>query len=177
MCWEVSQSIVLSSRTVRLCSPRRGWWSGHWRTTWSTFFFAETYSQVAEGAIPHLCKERKRPTLVRRRKSGLTLFLPFQEGGWRWLRWKYGVSDFCPTIPPSIDDPPTAPHVCCCCHMNWWVFAMRVQMDVTIWDAVHLHSMDRWALRGAGVQAPRHGVLETVLLLWDEAQQVGCLRV
>jgi len=29
---------------------------------------------------------------------------------------------------------------------------------------------------GAGVQAPWHGVLETVRLHCDEAQQVGCLR-
>ena len=40
----------------------------------------------------------------------------------------------------------------------------------------HLHSMDGWALRGADVQVPRHGVLETMLPHYDEAQQVGCLR-
>ena len=32
------------------------------------------------------------------------------------------------------------------------------------------------ALSGAGVQAPWHGVLETVWIHCDEAQQVRCLR-
>jgi len=31
-------------------------------------------------------------------------------------------------------------------------------------------------MNGAGIQAPWHGVLETVWLHCDEAQQVGCLR-
>jgi len=59
-----------------------------------------------------------------------------------------------------------------------WVVVRRVQMGVSIWGAVQQHSMDRWALSrvGAGVQAPWHGVLETVWLCCDEAQQVGCLR-
>jgi len=35
-------------------------------------------------------------------------------------------------------------------------------MSVSIWGAVRLHSMDRWVLSGAGVQAPWHGVLETL---------------
>ena len=50
------------------------------------------------------------------------------------------------------------------------------KMGVSIWDAVPYHSMDRWVLSGADVQAPWHGVLETVGLHWDEAQEVGCLR-
>jgi len=50
-------------------------------------------------------------------------------------------------------------------------------MDVSIWGAVHLHSMDGWALSGADVQAPWHGVLETVWLHCDEAQQVRCLQM
>jgi len=49
-------------------------------------------------------------------------------------------------------------------------------MGVSIWGAVHLHSMDGWALSGEGVQAPWHGALETVWLHCDEAQQVGNLR-
>jgi len=56
-------------------------------------------------------------------KVGPMLFLagPFQKGGC-WCRgWKDGVSWGCPTTPHSIGDPPTAPHVCCCCQMNWWV--------------------------------------------------------
>ena len=44
-------------------------------------------------------------------------------------------------------------------------------MGVSIWGAVH--QMDRWALSGADVQTPWHGVLETVWLHCDEAQQVG----
>jgi len=39
-----------------------------------------------------------------------------------------------------------------------------------------MHSTDRWALSWTGVQAPWHGVLETVWPHCDEAQQVGCLR-
>jgi len=50
----------------------------------------------------------------------------------------------------SIDDLPTAPHVCCC-QMNWWDVVWRVQMGVLIWSVVHLHSMERWALSGADV--------------------------
>ena len=49
-------------------------------------------------------------------------------------------------------------------------------MGVSIWGAVYLHSMNGWALGGAGVQAPWNGALERVWLLCDEAQQVGCLR-
>ena len=49
-------------------------------------------------------------------------------------------------------------------------------MGVSIRGAVRLHSMDGRALSGAGVQASWHGVLETVWLHCDEAQQVGCLR-
>jgi len=37
-------------------------------------------------------------------------------------------------------------------------------MGVLIWDTAHPHSMDGWALSGAVVQAPQHGVLETVWL-------------
>ena len=51
----------------------------------------------------------------------------------------------------------------------------RVQMGVSIWGAVYLHSMEGWALSGADVQAPLHGALEKVWLHCDEAQQVGCL--
>jgi len=58
--------------------------------------------------------------------------------------------------------------------MSCW--AAGKKMGVSIWNAVHLHSMDRWVLSGADVQAPWHGVLETVWLHWDEAQQVWCLR-
>ena len=42
-------------------------------------------------------------------------------------------------------------------------------MGVSILGAVHLHSMDGWALSGVGVQAPWHGVLEIVWLHCDEA--------
>ena len=66
--------------------------------------------------------------------------------------------------------------VYCCYQMNWWAVERQVQMHVSIWGAVHLHSMDRRGPNGAGVQAPWHGVLETVWLHGDEIQQVGCLR-
>ena len=49
-------------------------------------------------------------------------------------------------------------------------------MGVSILGAVRLHSTDRQALSGADVQAPWHGVLETMWLHCHEAQQVGCLQ-
>ena len=36
----------------------------------------------------------------------------------------------------------SAARICCCCQMNWWVAVRRVQMGVSIWGALHLHSMD-----------------------------------
>ena len=48
-----------------------------------------------------------------------------------------------------LGDPPRAPHFCYCCQRNWWVVVRRVQMGVSITDAVHSHSVDRWALSGA----------------------------
>ena len=82
----------------------------------------------------------------------------------------------CPPTLRSIDDPPTAPHVCCCCQITWWIAVRWAEMGVSTWDAVHLHLMSRWAaLSGADVQAPWHGVLEIVWFHCDETQ-VGCLR-
>ena len=66
----ISHSMTSSSRTVRPCSPWRGWWIGHWRITWSTVCSSAPHSQAAEKAIPNLYRqERKRPTPVRRRLS------------------------------------------------------------------------------------------------------------
>jgi len=58
-------------------------------------------------------------------------------------------------------------------HFGGW---RRVQMGVSIWGAGQRHSKDEWALSGADVQAPWHGVLEIVWLHCGEALQVGCLR-
>jgi len=100
------------------------------------------------------------------------------EGHSRGVYWcvelKYGVLWGCPLTPRSIDDLLTAPHVCC--QRTWWVAMRQVQTGVSIWGAMHLHSMDGWALSGADVQAPWHGILEIVWLHCDEAEQVGCLR-
>ena len=49
-------------------------------------------------------------------------------------------------------------------------------MGVSIWEIMHSHPVDKWALSGAGVQAPWQDVLEEVELHWDEAQQVGWLQ-
>ena len=99
------------------------------------------------------------------------------EGGiYRCLELKCGVLWGSPLTPHSIDDPPTAPHVCCDCQKNWWVVVRRVQMSASTWGAVRLHSMDGWALSGADVQAPWHGVLGKLWFHCDEAQQVGYLR-
>ena len=81
--------------------------------------------------------------------------------GGRCQGWKCRVLQVCPSTPHSISDRPTAPHVCCCCQMNWWDVVRRVQMGVSIWGAVHLHSMGGWALSGADVQETWHGVQET----------------
>jgi len=174
-----SHLIASSSRTVRLCSPWGGRWIGHWRTTWPTVCSSAPHSQAAEEAILHLYKqEQKRSTPVRRRLSRTQALLGrlIPGGGCRCRGCKCGVLWGCPPTPHSIADPPSAPHACCCCQMNWWVVVRRVQMGVSIWGAVRLHSMDGWALSGADVQAPWHGVPETVRLDCDEAQQVGCLR-
>ena len=96
------------------------------------------------------------------------------EGGCRYRGLKCGVS-YCPTTSLSIGDPPIEPHFCSCCQMNWWVVVRRAQMGVSIWDAVHSHSMDSelWVEQ----MAPWHGVLDTMWLLCDEAQQVGYRRL
>ena len=128
-------------------------------------FFCATLTGRKE-AIPHLYKqERKRLTSVRRRLNRTQALLGrVIPGGWvfRCRGWKCGVLWRCPPTPHSIDDPPTAPHLCCCCQMNRWDIVWRVQMGVSIWGAMHLHSMDGWALSGGDVQAPWHGVLESV---------------
>ena len=43
---------------------------------------------------------------------------------------------------------------CCCSRMYWWVAVQCVPIDVSIWDAVHSHSIDKWALSGAALKAP-----------------------
>jgi len=86
------------------------------------------------------------------------------SGGCRCRGWKCGVLWGCPSTPHSIGNTATAPHVCCCCQIHWRYDVRRVQMGVSIWGAVHLHTMGGWALNGAGIQAPWHGVLETVWL-------------
>jgi len=43
------------------------------------------------------------------------------DPGFSWegrLELKCGVLWSCPPTPRSINDPPTAPHVCCCCQTN-----------------------------------------------------------
>ena len=89
---------------------------------------------------------------------------------YRCLELKCGVLWGCLPTPHSIDDPPTAPQICCCqktdellCGGYKWVSQFGVPC---------LHLMDGWALSGADVQAPWHGVLELVWLHCDEALQV-----
>jgi len=132
-------------------APWRGRWIWQWRTTWSTVCSSAPHSQVSERAIPHLCKQvRKRPTLLRSRLSRTHVFLaePFWENGCRCQGWKYVFSCCSPTTPPYIGDSVRARYLCCCyrCQMNWWVVVRRVQMGVSIWDAVHSHLVDRWTL-------------------------------
>ena len=46
--------------------------------------------------------------------------------GSRCRGWKCGVLWGCLPTPHSTVDPPSAPHVCCCCHLNWWAFVRWV---------------------------------------------------
>jgi len=166
-----SHSIVSSSRTVRPCSPWGGRWIGLLRTTWLTVCSSAPHSQAAE-AIPHLyTQEWKRPTLMWRRLSRIQAVLGRVAKGviCKCRGWKCGVLWGCPLTSHSIGDLSTQPHVCCCCQINWRVVVWQVQWVSWFWDAMHLHLMDKWVLSGAGVQAPWHGVLETVWLQCDEA--------
>jgi len=171
-----SRSIVSSSRTVRLCSM--------WRSMERTL---EDNNGQRFDLRCHTHKPQKEPHPICVNRSGNvrhrcggdwagpTLFFagPFQEGGTEIkVRSLVVLSNF----PRFIGDPPKARHFCYCRQMNWWVVVEQVQTDVSIWDAVHSHSMGKWAMSRADFQAPQHGVLDTVWLLCDEAQQVGCLR-
>jgi len=169
-----SQSIVSSSRTVRPCSMGR---SMEWTL--------EDNNDQRFDLLCHTHRPQRRSYPICANRSGNVwhpcggdwaghmLFLagPFQEGETRMkVRSLVVLSNF----PHSIGDSPRMRDFCYCHQINWWV-VRRGQMGVSIWDAVHLHSMDRWALSGADVQTPWHDVRETVWLLRDEAQQVGCL--
>ena len=175
-----SHSVVSSSRTVRPCSPRGGRWIWHWRTTWSTVCSSALHSGSRGGNTPFVQAggvtsdtgaEAVKPD------PGSSWEGHSGGGGCRCQGWKCGVLWGCPPTPHSVGDPPRSPHVYCyCCQMNWWDVVRRVQMGVSIWGAVRLHSMDGWALSRADVQAPWLGVLETVWLHCDEAQQVECLQ-
>ena len=125
-----SHSVVSSSRTVRPCSAWGGRCIGHWRTIWSTVCSSSPHSQAAEEAIPHLYKqERKGPTLVRRRLNRTQALLGRVIPGVcvPVSGIKSGVLWGCPTTPRSIDDPPTALHVCCCCQRSWWVVVRQAK--------------------------------------------------
>ena len=96
--------------------------------------------------------------------SSLLLVGPFQ-GGWCHCQcrgWKSGISSCSPTTPHSLGDPLRALHFCCYRQMDCWVIMRCLQMGVGILDAVNFHSTDRWALSGAVVQDPCHGVLDRV---------------
>jgi len=174
-----SHSVVSSSRTVRPCSPWGDRWIRHWRTTWSTVCFSAPHSQAAEEAIPHLYKhERKRPTSVGRQLSRTQALLGrVIPGGWIpvsgiKMRSLVGLSThsalhwWSAHCAASMMLLPEKLMSCCAAGTNGCLDLRRRA----------LHSMDGWALNGAGVQAPWHGVLGIVLLHCAEAQQVGYLR-
>jgi len=60
--------------------------------------------------------------------------------------------------------------------MSWWVVVQQAQIGVSIWDTVHSRLVGRWAMSGAGVQAPRHDVPgdNVAPLRWCSA---GCMSV
>ena len=159
-----SHSIVSSSVTVRACSPWGGRWIGHWRTTWLAVCSSPAYSQASEEAIVlhRLCKQERKPTPVQRQLSRIHAVLGKAIPGRRLpvSGTKVGSIVVLPNHSPSIGYPPSAPHVRCC-QMNWWDAVCGGYKWVSRFD-VHLHSMDGWALSGADVQAPWHGVLGKV---------------
>jgi len=75
------------------------------------------HSQAAEEAIPHLYRQvQKRPTPVRRQLSRTQAFLGKVIPG--VCVPVSGIKVWSPPTPRSIDDPPTAPHIWCCCQKN-----------------------------------------------------------
>ena len=57
------------------------------------------------------------------------------EGRSGWMGASIGNENAlgeCPPTPHSIDDPVSAPHVCCCCQIDQRVVVRRVQMGVPI---------------------------------------------
>ena len=67
---ELSQHLVLSSKTVRPIIPRSARCMRHVKIMWSAICPLAPHSHFAEGARPHLCMdELKRSTPVRRRLS------------------------------------------------------------------------------------------------------------
>ena len=152
----MSKCIRLSHRpepsAVKPCSPRGGQWIGHSRTTWSTACSSAPHSQAAEEAILNLYKqERKHPTPVRisRTQALLGRVIP---GG-------VGVGDenaeSCwvvrPLRIPLVIRPVRRMYVVVV-RWTYWVVVRRVQVGGSISGAVHLHSVDGWALSGEGVQ-------------------------
>jgi len=125
--------------------------------TWLTVWSSAPHSQAEKGAIPHLRKqERESLTSVQRWLSQTHAVLDKAIPGWVPVSKVRSVVVLC-NHSHSISDSSRAPHVCCC-QLNWWAVVWREQMGVSIWDAVHSHSVDRWALSGAGVQVPWRGV-------------------
>ena len=148
-----SHSIVSSSRTVRPCSPWVGRWIGHWRTTWSTVCYSAPHSQAAEEAIPictNMSGNARRWCEVGCRTHALLgrvipgVWVPVSGMKMRSLVGLSVHSAFhwwsaqCAARMLLLSDE----------LMNCYA---TVKMGVSIWGAVHLHSMDGWALSGADV--------------------------
>jgi len=136
----------------------------------NSLFFCATVTG-RRGSHTHL-QERKRPTPVRRRLSQTQALLG-RVIPWGWvpvlgikMRSFEGFSAHSAFHGWSAHCAARmllSKKLMSCC--------ARIQMGVSIWGAVHLHSMDGWALSsGAGVQAPWHGVLEIVWLDCDKGQ-------
>jgi len=102
------------------------------------------------------------------------LWLLVSLGIWLWLHPKTCDSASCSNQSAFHQwSTQIATLSCCCPQMNWWVVMQQVQMDILIFEMMCI--LTQWMVT-AEWNTPWHDMLETVRLLCNKAQQVGCLR-
>ena len=172
----ISHLIVLSSRTVRPCSPWGGRWIGHWRTTCSTVCSSAPHSKVAErpyricasrsGNVRHRCRGREAVKVDPR--------CSWQRYFRRGCRCRDKSAESRGVVQPSAFHRWSAQNAALlllsdklmnCCGAG----ASRC-LDL------RCRALPLDGQVSADVQAPCHGVLETMSLFCDEAGEFGCQR-